>query len=439
MALSVKGINGMNDLLPGECSVWRQVEDTLRGVMDSFGYAEVRFPILERTALFCRAIGEVTDVVEKEMYTFSDRARAGEEGELLSLRPEGTAGCVRACLEHSLLRNGEEQRLWYMGPMFRHERPQKGRCREFHQLGAEVFGLQGPDIDAEIISLTQEIWRRLGIAGELALEINSLGSSRERQAYRSALVEFLGARQDRLDEDSRRRLGTNPLRILDSKDEGTREVLETAPRLTDFLGDDSRRHFDGLLGLLAQAGIPYVLNPRLVRGLDYYNLSVFEWTTTALGSQGTVCGGGRYDGLVGELGGTPTPAVGFGLGMERLVLLLTALGKACPRAQADVYVIGSGPGATEAQAQLAARLRAGLPGARVLCHCGGGGFKRQFKRADRTGARVAAILGEGELERGTVTVKDLRHSEVGQEELCIADAIKRIGQLLAAPGGQDPQ
>lgn len=321
MAQSIQAIRGMNDLLPADTSVWQQVEKVLRQTVSSYGYSEMRMPIVEQTNLFCRAIGEVTDVVEKEMYTFTDRS-----GDSLSLRPEGTAGCVRAALEHSLIYN-QEQRLWYMGPMFRHERPQKGRYRQFHQLGVEVFGLNGPDIDAEIICLTRDLWEKLGIAGEVTLELNTLGNSEERKAYKESLVKYLEAHFDDLDEDSRRRTHTNPLRVLDSKDAKVQEILKGAPVLYDFLGAESKGHFEQLQHLLTSQGINFKLNPRLVRGLDYYNLTVFEWTTTALGAQGTVCGGGRYDGLVEQLGGKATPAVGFGLGLERLMLLLTTLGK----------------------------------------------------------------------------------------------------------------
>ena len=310
MALSVQAVRGMNDLLPEDTSVWQQVESILRETVASFGYSEVRLPILEKTPLFCRAIGEVTDVVEKEMYTFEDRS-----GEMLSLRPEGTAGCVRACLEHNLIYN-QEQRLWYMGPMFRHERPQKGRYRQFHQLGVEIFGLKGPDIDAEIIMLTHALWKKLGIADDLSLELNTLGTKEERKAFRDELVSYLEAHFDELDEDSKRRTHTNPLRVLDSKDPKVGEVLKGAPKLSDHFGEETKAHFEGLKALLDAAGIKYTINNRLVRGLDYYNLTVFEWVTTALGAQGTVCGGGRYDGLVEELGGTATPAVGFGMGLE---------------------------------------------------------------------------------------------------------------------------
>lgn len=423
MAQSIQAIRGMNDLLPEDTSVWQQVEKVLRQTVGSYGYSEMRMPIVEHTSLFSRAIGEVTDVVEKEMYSFEDRS-----GDNLSLRPEGTAGCVRAALEHGIIYN-QEQRLWYMGPMFRHERPQKGRYRQFHQIGVEVFGLNGPDIDAEIITLSHDIWVKLGIAEHLTLEINSLGSSEERKAYKESLVKFLEANFDKLDEDSKRRTHTNPLRVLDSKDPQVQELLKDAPRLEEYFGEETRAHFAGLLKLLEAQGIKAVLNPRLVRGLDYYNLTVFEWTTNALGAQGTVCGGGRYDGLVEQLGGKPTPAVGFGLGMERLVLLLTTLEKIKPQSAVDVYVCGMGEDMEVHQSLLAASLRKELPECAVMNHCGGGNFKRLLKRADKVNARVAVILGEEELKNGTVTLKDLKTSDqciCNRDEVCA-----KIKEILA--------
>lgn len=424
MALKIQAIRGMNDLLPEDTSIWQQVESVLRQTVASYGYSEMRMPVLEQTGLFSRAIGEVTDVVEKEMYTFEDRS-----GDSLSLRPEGTAGCVRACLEHNLIYN-QEQRLWYMGPMFRHERPQKGRYRQFHQLGVEVFGLNGPDIDAEIITLTHDLWQKLGISEALTLELNTLGSAEERANYRAALIAFLESHFDALDEDSRRRTHTNPLRVLDSKDPGVIEVLKDAPSLMDYLGGESRAHFEGLKRLLENAGIKYVINPRLVRGLDYYNLTVFEWTTTALGAQGTVCGGGRYDGLVSQLGGSDTPAVGFGLGLERLMLLLLTLNKVAVKPAVDVYVVGAGENASLYQATVSASLRAALPDVRIMNHCGGGAFKRQFKRADRLQARVAVICGEEECAARSVTVKDLRNAGAEQVTLSLDEAPAYINKLL---------
>lgn len=422
MAQSIQAIRGMNDLLPADTSVWQQVEKVLRQTVSSYGYSEMRMPIVEQTNLFCRAIGEVTDVVEKEMYTFTDRS-----GDSLSLRPEGTAGCVRAALEHSLIYN-QEQRLWYMGPMFRHERPQKGRYRQFHQLGVEVFGLNGPDIDAEIICLTRDLWEKLGIADEVTLELNTLGNSEERKAYKESLVKYLEAHFDDLDEDSRRRTHTNPLRVLDSKDAKVQEILKGAPVLYDFLGAESKGHFEQLQHLLTSQGISFKLNPRLVRGLDYYNLTVFEWTTTALGAQGTVCGGGRYDGLVEQLGGKATPAVGFGLGLERLMLLLTTLGKIKSSSVVDIYVCGMGENIEAAQLKVCADLRRALPEYGVMNHCGGGNFKRLLKRADKVEAKVAVILGEEELKNGTLSIKDLRTTE--QEVVPEDQAVTLIKRIL---------
>ncbi len=424
MAGAIQAVRGMNDLLPEDSSVWQQVESVLRQTLSSFGYSEVRMPIVEKTGLFCRAIGEVTDVVEKEMYTFEDRS-----GDSLSLRPEGTAGCVRACLEHNLIYN-QEQRLWYMGPMFRHERPQKGRYRQFHQTGCEVFGLKGPDIDAEIIMMTASIWKKLGIADKLHLEINSLGSAQERKAYRDELVKFLEAHFDDLDEDSKRRTHTNPLRVLDTKDEKVGEILKDAPRLRDFFGEETLAHFNKLLSLLDDAGIKYVINDRLVRGLDYYNLTVFEWVTDALGAQGTVCGGGRYDSLVEQLGGTPTPAVGFGLGMERLILLLTTLDKIHPQSAVDVYVVGAGDDCERYQAKVSMSLRESLPSLRIMNHCGGGNFKRQFRRADKLNAKVAVIIGSQEIADNLVTIKDLRNQDAPQSTCALTDAASKIKEIL---------
>ena len=424
MALSVQAVRGMNDLLPEDTSVWQQVEKILRDTVSSYGYSEVRMPIVEKTNLFCRAIGEVTDVVEKEMYTFEDRS-----GDSLSLRPEGTTGCVRACLEHNLVYN-QEQRLWYMGPMFRHERPQKGRYRQFHQLGVEVFGLKGPDIDAEIIMLTYNLWCKLGIEKDLTLELNTLGTKEERLAFRESLVKFLEAHFDDLDEDSKRRTHTNPLRVLDTKDPKVIEILKDAPSLYDYLGEETRAHFDKLKKMLEASGINYKINPRLVRGLDYYNLTVFEWTTNALGAQGTVCGGGRYDGLVEELGGSNTPAIGFGMGLERLMLLLVTLGKISPKPSVDVYVLGMGQDIELHQALVANKLRSSLSNVKIMNHCGGGNFKKQFKRADKLGAKVAVILGDNEIANNTLAVKDLRNQDNPQQELNFEDAVKFIETVL---------
>lgn len=422
MAKPIQAIRGMNDCLPEQTPAWQQAEAVLRQLMSSYGYSEIRMPVMEVTGLFKRAIGEVTDVVEKEMYTFDDR-----NGDSLTLRPEGTAGCVRAGIEHGLLYN-QERRMWYLGPMFRYERPQKGRYRQFHQFGVEVFGLNGPDIDAELIMLTARLWKVLGVAEHLTLQLNSLGQPEERAQYRQALVAFLQQHEDRLDDDSRRRMHSNPLRVLDSKDAGVQALLADAPVLSDYFGADTQAHFERLKSLLTAAGIRFELNPRLVRGLDYYNLTVFEWITDSLGAQGTVCGGGRYDGLVEQLGGQATPAVGFAMGMERLVLLLDTLGLVEPQpALAEVYVAAMGEGATAAGFALAERLRDQLPALRVMSHCGGGNFKKQLKRADKSGAAIALILGEEEIARGEVTVKYLR-GQGEQRTLAQDELIEQLKQ-----------
>ncbi|ASK33201.1 histidine--tRNA ligase (plasmid) [Alcanivorax sp. N3-2A] len=400
MSKKIASIRGMNDILPEQTPLWQWLEARVRAVLGAYGYQEIRTPILEQTDLFKRSIGEVTDIVEKEMYTFEDR-----NGDSLTLRPEGTASCVRAAEEHGLLYN-QSRRLWYQGPMFRHERPQAGRYRQFHQIGVETFGMQGPDIDAEVILLTARLWKELGLADQVTLELNSLGDSDDRARYREALVAYLKEHQAGLDEDSRKRLERSPLRVLDSKDAGTREVLENAPRLADYLNDEARAHFQSLRELLERAGIEYVINPYLVRGLDYYGKTVFEWTTRALGAQGTVCAGGRYDGLVEQLGGKPTPAVGFAMGIERLILLIEQRNPELP-APLALYITAMGDVQAHALA-LAERLRDALPGVGIQCHCGGGSFKSQMKKADRSGARFALILGEDEVAAGTVTVKPLR-------------------------------
>lgn len=413
----------MNDLLPSDSPLWQYVEAVVTDILARYGYQEIRFPIVEATELFKRSIGEVTDIVEKEMYTFEDR-----NGDSLTLRPEGTACCVRACEEHGLLYN-QTQRLWYMGPMFRHERPQKGRYRQFHQVGVEAFGIQGPDIDAEVLLLSARILRELGVGDAVTLQINSLGSSAARAAYKEALVGYLNQVQDQLDEDSKRRLATNPLRILDSKDANTQALLNNAPVLLDYLDEESRAHFAGLRALLDAAGVAYQVNPRLVRGLDYYGKTAFEWVTDQLGSQSTVCAGGRYDGLVEQLGGKPTPAVGFGIGLERLVLLVQAL-EAMPEGlqqQADVYVVAVGD-VQQAAMQLAERIRNELPFVRLMLHCGGGNFKNQLKKADKSGADLALILGEDEARAGQVALKFLRE-DVPQQTLAIDDAIRYLQAL----------
>ncbi len=386
----------------------------MKRVVSAYGYNEVRMPIVEMTHLFSRAIGEVTDVVEKEMYTFEDR-----NGDSLTLRPEGTAGCVRAGIENGLLYN-QEQRLWYMGPMFRHERPQKGRYRQFHQCGVEVFGLNGPDVDAELIMMTARLWRELGISEHVRLELNSIGSLDDRANYRTALIEHLEKHIDVLDEDSKRRMHTNPLRVLDSKNKDVQAILVDAPELADYLDEDSKAHFAGLCELLDAAGIEYTVNQRLVRGLDYYNRTVFEWITESLGAQGTVCGGGRYDGLVEQLGGKATPAVGFAMGLERLVLMMETLELTDVRRNVDVYVVTAGEGTMMAGLKLAEQLRESDSDIRVMNHFGGGNFKKQFKRADKVGALVALVLGENEVAESTVVVKDLKGGEqqtVAQNEL----------------------
>ncbi len=414
MAKMIQAVRGMNDILPAETPLWRHVESTARRLFEAYGFDEIRMPIVEKTELFKRTIGEVTDIVEKEMYTFEDR-----NGDSLTLRPEGTAGCVRAGIENGLLHN-QIQRLWYRGPMFRHERPQKGRYRQFHQIGVECFGIPGPDVDAEMIAMTARLWRELGLEG-LELQINSLGSVEARAAYRERLVAYMEAHIDRLDDDSRRRLHTNPLRILDSKNPAMAELIAGAPMLHDHLDDESKAHFDELRRLLDRLGIAYVVNPRLVRGLDYYNKTVFEWVTDRLGAQGTVCAGGRFDGLVAQLGGRPTPALGFAMGIERLVALLQERDGKRPDAAPHAYLVLAGEGAVEAGLVLAERLRNVLPGLRLRTNCGGGGFKAQFKRADRCGAEVALILGEEEIASGQVAVKFLRQQRdqalLGFEEL----------------------
>ncbi|MCC5880689.1 MAG: histidine--tRNA ligase [Idiomarina sp.] len=408
MAKQIQAIRGMNDILPGQSRRWQYLENIIRQVVAAYGYDEIRMPVVEQTDLFKRSIGEVTDIVEKEMYTFEDR-----NGDSLTLRPEGTASCVRAGNEHGLLYN-QQQRLWYMGPMFRHERPQKGRYRQFHQVGVEVFGLDGPDIDAELIQMTARLWKTLGLTEHLTLELNSLASNEARANYKVALTEYLGAHAELLDDDSKRRLESNPLRILDSKNPAMAEMLAAAPKLSEYWDDESREHFNGLCARLDAAGITYTHNERLVRGLDYYNRSVFEWVTTSLGAQGTVCAGGRYDGLVEQLGGKGTPAVGFAMGLERLVLMLEQLDQADLPAAVDVYVSAMGEQAELPAVKIAERLRDEFPGLRVMQHCGGGNFKKQLKRADKSGARLALIMGDDEIANEVVSVKYLREDKPQQ-------------------------
>ncbi|MEK6788549.1 MAG: histidine--tRNA ligase [Pseudomonadota bacterium] len=420
----INAIRGMNDMLPEATPRWQQLESVLRGLMQRYGYREIRLPVVEPTALFKRAIGEVTDIVEKEMYSFEDRS-----GESLTLRPEGTAGCVRACLEHGLTHN-QSPKLWYTGPMFRYERPQKGRYRQFHQFGVEAFGQGGADMDAELILLSARLWRELGLSDVVSLEINSLGESEGRALYRQALVNYLEQFRTQLDDDSQRRLTTNPLRILDSKDAGTQALLRDAPKLADYLDDGSRQHFAALCAQLDACGVSYRVNPNLVRGLDYYNKTVFEWVTTALGSQGTVCAGGRYDGLVTQLGGQATPAVGFAIGLERLVLLLDAVLPVSESSDADVMVLAVGEGTSQQAIVLAEQLRDALPALRIVYNCGGGSFKSQFRKADKSGAQIALIIGEAEVTAQTVGIKWLR-ADREQISCAMSDAAEHIRQAWA--------
>lgn len=411
MAKQLQAIRGMNDILPAQTPVWQYLESQVRNVLATYGYQEIRVPIVENSALFSRGIGAGTDIVEKEMYTFDDR-----NGDSLSLRPEATAGVVRAGIEQGLLYN-QVQRLWTSGPMFRYERPQKGRYRQFHQISVETYGMKGPDIDAELILLTARLWRQLGLAEHVTLELNTLGTLEARQAYRTALVEYLSQYEQDLDEDSRRRLKINPLRILDSKDAKTRDIVARAPSLVDYLDEESKSHFDQLKQILDEAGLSYRVNPKLVRGLDYYGRTVFEWITDSLGAQGTVCAGGRYDTLVELLGGKPTPAVGFAMGIERLVLMLETLNlvPASASNDMDVAIVAVGEGVSHKVLPQVERLRDSLPDMRLMVNCGGGGFKGQMKRADRSGAAYALIIGEDELQADRVTVKSLRDDEPQQQ------------------------
>ncbi len=423
MAKTIQAIRGMNDCSPTESPLWQWVEGKVRSVLQNYGYSEVRMPIVESTPLFARAIGEVTDVVSKEMYTFWDN------DEQLTLRPEGTAGCVRAAIEHGWIYNNE-QRLWYLGPMFRHERPQKGRYRQFHQAGVEVFGIANPEIDAELILLTARLWKELGIFEHVTLQLNSIGSLQARQNYRAALVAFLEQHLDLLSEEEKERLVKNPLRILDSKNEVLQKVLNDAPKLLDYLDDDSREHFAQVCALLDAMDIQYEVNPKLVRGLDYYNKTVFEWVTSALGAQGTVCGGGRYDGLVEQLGGHAACGVGFAMGLERLVLLVQEVNQYIdlPRA-VDIYVIYAGENTTLAAFQLAEKLRTELPHLRTMTHCSGGNFKKQFKRADKNAAKIALVIGESEVAQGQVIVKDLLGG-VEQQSVALDDVVAHLSQIF---------
>jgi histidyl-tRNA synthetase len=402
----IQAIRGMNDCLPSESGLWQYVESTIRQVVASYGYQEIRTPIVESTDLFKRSIGEVTDIVEKEMYTFSDR-----NSDSLTLRPEGTACVVRAGNEHGLLYN-QQQRLWYIGQMFRHERPQKGRYRQFHQFGVEVFGLAGPDIDAEVILLSARLWEKFGISQNVILEINSLGSAEARVSYKEQLVAFLKTRESELDEDSLRRLQTNPLRVLDSKNPQVQNAVKDAPKMIDCLDEESAKHFQGLCERLDNLGIQYRVNPALVRGLDYYNRTVFEWVTDSLGSQGTVCAGGRYDGLVEQLGGKATQGVGFAMGIERLVLMLKTLELDKNLVSVvDIYVTAMDESVELYARQVSETLRDALPQIKLMNHCGGGNFKKQMKRADQSGASIAFIIGQDEMASQQVAVKYLREKQ----------------------------
>lgn len=422
----LQGLRGMNDLLPEQSPAWQYVESTLRTLLSRYGYREIRTPILEDTSLFQRSIGEATDVIEKEMYTFDDR-----NGESISMRPEFTAGIARSVIEHNLAHN-QSLRLWSTGPLFRYERPQKGRYRQFHQLSVETFNMEGPDIDIELILLSARLLRELGLHDQVTLELNSLGTAESRKAYRERLVHYLTEHKSVLDEDSVRRLSTNPLRVLDSKNPDMADMLSGAPRMLDHLDDESREHFDKLTNTLDALGIKYVINTRLVRGLDYYSRTVFEWTTTALGSQGTVCGGGRYDGMITQLGGKPTPACGFGLGLERLVLLLEELNLIPDSVHktVDVYATALGDTAEQTALKLVEHLRDELPELRIQLHCGGGSFKSQIKKADRSGARVALLLGEDECAQGTVGIKYLREDK-DQESVEQSRLSERLSSLVS--------
>ncbi|MDD9892028.1 MAG: histidine--tRNA ligase [Gammaproteobacteria bacterium] len=424
MVDKIQAIRGMNDVLPEQSARWQFLEGAVRDVLDQYGYQEMRMPLVEQTALFCRSIGEVTDIVEKEMYTWQDRSSEKKAGDLLSLRPEGTASCVRAVIEHGLAFN-QQQRVWYQGPMFRRERPQKGRYRQFHQVGVEVFGIDGPDVDAELIMLSARLWKRLGIDG-LRLELNSLGTAESRAVYREQLVEYFTGHIDQLDEDSKRRLESNPLRILDSKNPALAEIIAQAPSLPDSLDDESKAHFATLCATLDKAGIAYELNPRLVRGLDYYSRTVFEWKTDKLGAQDAVCSGGRYDGLVEQLGGRPTSAIGFAMGMERLLALMP---DALEREQSpQIYMVLVGDSAQQYGVMAAENLRDA--NFRVQVNAGGGSFKAQFKRADKSGAALALVVGDNEADAGTIVIKDLRNN-AEQTTVSLAELNTELMQRLA--------
>ncbi len=407
MSKTIQSIRGMHDVLPDDSHQWQAFEQIVRDLMAVYGYREIRMPAVESMDLFSRSIGEVTDIVEKEMYSFEDR-----NGDMLTLRPEGTAGCVRAGIQHGILHN-QVQRLWYMGPMFRHERPQKGRYRQFHQFGVETFGIADPDIDAELIIMTARLWRMLQLE-DIRLELNTLGSNEARAKYREILLDYLNANRDQLDEDSIRRLDSNPLRILDSKNPEMKSMISSAPSLLEYLDTESAEDFERMKQYLDDAGIEYTINPKLVRGLDYYCKTVFEWVTDQLGAQGTVCAGGRYDGLVEQLGGRSTPAAGFALGIERLLAMREAANIEVPQGHPDIYLLLQGESSSRKGLPLAEKLRDENPGLNVLSNCGGGSFKSQMKKADKSGASIALILGENEIAEDAVTVKFLREQKQQQ-------------------------
>lgn len=425
MNKKIDAVRGMNDILPEQSAIWQYVEHQLRQIVSSYGYSEIRFPVVENTQLFKRSVGDVTDIVEKEMYTFADRS-----GDSLTLRPEGTAVCVRAGIEHGLLYN-QQQRVWYVGPFFRHERPQKGRYRQFYQFGVEAFGMSGPETDAELILMTARMWKKLGIIKHVTLQLNSLGSAETRAIYREKLVEYFSKYEDQLDEDSKRRLQTNPLRILDSKNPDMQQLILDAPKILDVLDEESEQHFAALCAILDEAGIRTVINPRLVRGLDYYTGTVFEWVTEFEGAQNAVCAGGRFDNLVEQLGGKETPACGFAMGLERLIALLTEF-KLLPQLSnaPDAYLVMVGEGTMQAGMLLAEKLRDELPGLRIITNGGGGNFKSQFKRADKSGARVALILGHEELLEQKVAIKYLREDKP-QEAISISDLPKFLQSVIS--------
>jgi len=420
MSDTLQAVRGMNDILPDEAGLWLWFEDTVRDWLEAYGYRNIRMPLVEPTALFKRAIGEVTDIVEKEMYSFEDALN----GDHLTLRPEGTASCVRAVLQHNLLYNAP-QRLYYSGAMFRHERPQKGRYRQFHQVGVEALGFAGPDIDAEQILMCARLWRKLGLR-DVALQLNTLGDSASRHRHRAKLIEYFERHRDALDADAVRRLHSNPLRILDSKNPAMQEIIAGAPRLMDELEEDALKHFDEVQAILKRHDIAFEINPRLVRGLDYYNRTVFEWVTTSLGAQGTICAGGRYDGLIGQIGGKPAPAMGFAMGVERLLAMLQDGGMALPKPEVDAYVVHQGDLAGQLASRVAEQLRDG--GLRVLLHCGGGSFKSQMKKADGSGAGIAVIIGDDEAQADEVSIKPMQGGE--QLRVNVRDLTATVNQIF---------